>query len=380
MKILLLTAWYPSASCPVEGVFVREQARVIARNHEVHVVAFYLQDRTPYIEESIEEGLTVTRIWQRQPSWPAKVRYLWRIWKLTRRIQNIIRAWGCPDIIHAHTYQAGVPAVWLGRRNRLPVVITEHWSGFARGQLTYMEKLKARYAFSRADLVMPVSDYLKRAIESYGLRAHFQVAHNVADIKLFYPPDDSAGTSSPKLKLLNVAVQIPVKNIPILLNAARLLKSEGVPFNLDIVGDGPQLNEYKKLAGALKISEQVKFWGYQTKDQIAILMRQADLFILPSQVEMLPCALIEAMASGLPAVASRVGGIPELVTEHTGTLVSPNDPEALKEGILRAWKKRGEFDRQAIARQARDRFSQEAVGKILDEVYSRLTQTQRNIK
>jgi glycosyltransferase involved in cell wall biosynthesis len=103
---------------------------------------------------------------------------------------------------------------------------------------------------------------------------------------------------------------------------------------LNIIGSGPRLDEYAGLARTLQIMDQVHFLGHVEHGKLPAHYAKADLLVLPSRMESFGLVLVEAMACGLPVVATRVGGIPEVVEDGvTGLLVPPNDPEALAEGI-----------------------------------------------
>ena len=113
------------------------------------------------------------------------------------------------------------------------------------------------------------------------------------------------------------------------------------------------------------------FLGERPKDEVAELMREANLFVLPSLAENLPVVLIEAMASGLPAVATRVGGVPEMLDAQDGELVDPGDPAALA-GAIRTAAAR-EFDSPAMAARAAERYSYAAVCARWSEIYAELS-------
>ena len=135
----------------------------------------------------------------------------------------------------------------------------------------------------------------------------------------------------------------------------------------DVVGDGPLRAEYERLAGELGVAGRVEFHGLQPKAELAERMRRADVFVLASRFENNPCVLLEAMASGLPVVATRVGGVPELVDDRSGLLADPRDPAALAARIAEALER--DFDREQIAARARERYGREAVGARLAGIY-----------
>jgi glycosyltransferase involved in cell wall biosynthesis len=101
-------------------------------------------------------------------------------------------------------------------------------------------------------------------------------------------------------------------------------------------------------------------------------MQRADFLVLPSLAENLPVAVIEAMASGLPVVATRVGGVPELVGDATGLLVEPGNSGALRDAIEEMLGRYAEYSAPAIAGAARANYSLTAVGAIWREIYDDL--------
>jgi glycosyltransferase involved in cell wall biosynthesis len=139
------------------------------------------------------------------------------------------------------------------------------------------------------------------------------------------------------------------------------------------VGQGELREELEEQSRRLGLGERVRFLGERPKEEVAELMRGAHLLVLPSLFENLPAVLIEAMASGLPSVASGVGGVPELLDPAVGTMVPPGDPEALAAGIEATLADLDRFDPQALADRARERYGYEAVGRIWDEIYESLS-------
>jgi len=137
-------------------------------------------------------------------------------------------------------------------------------------------------------------------------------------------------------------------------------------------GDGPNRSEYEELTNKLGLRDIVSFHGLKTKQEVAEFMRQCDFFVLSSLWENLPCVLIEAMASGLPIVATKVGGIHEIINEKVGVLVPPKDVKALTEAIDHMLDHYQDYSAREIAEYAFDRFSYEAVGRQLNEIYKEL--------
>jgi glycosyltransferase involved in cell wall biosynthesis len=98
---------------------------------------------------------------------------------------------------------------------------------------------------------------------------------------------------------------------------------------LEIVGDGPRVEQLKEQAAQLHIGKKVKFSGWLIREDLPIAYQRSTLFVYPSRHEGMPNAVLEAMASGLPVLATRIAGNEELVSEETGILVPTEDVEAL---------------------------------------------------
>jgi glycosyltransferase involved in cell wall biosynthesis len=133
-------------------------------------------------------------------------------------------------------------------------------------------------------------------------------------------------------QLLFVGRLTAAKGLPVLLQA--VAKLEGASLN--IVGEGPDRQLLEEQSRELKISDRVRFLGRKTQEQIRQLLHRADVFAMCSFAEGVPVVLMEAMAAGVPVVATQIAGIPELVeNQHTGLLIIPGDVTALRDAIGR---------------------------------------------
>ena len=123
-----------------------------------------------------------------------------------------------------------------------------------------------------------------------------------------------------------------MKGVDVLIHAFALLKARGAAARLRIIGEGPEQENLKALASSLCLADEVFFYG--VRHDIPHLLNEAALFVLPSLSEGLSNAVLEAMACGLPVVATRVGGIPDIITDGVnGLLVPPGQPEQLAEAL-----------------------------------------------
>jgi glycosyltransferase involved in cell wall biosynthesis len=322
------------------------------------------------LDPSLSDGIETHHVFHRQS--PVRgtsyVLYLWSAIRAYRRLRGMGFR---PDVIHAHVYGAGVPAAVIGTRRGIPVVLTEHSSGFPLRALSRVEVRKARYVYKHVARALPVSHHLWAAIRSYGVDAPFEVVPNAVDTSLFFPGDAERQEGRLARRLLFVGNLGPdqYKGLPTLLRALVHARERRRDLQLDVMGDGPARADCETSAAALGLAAQVSFHGSQPKPVIAQMMRAADLFVLPSRFETFGAAIAEALASGLPVVSTTVGGIPELVDERSGRLVPPDDPVALADALADALESIDGFDRGAIAAAARDRYSLQVVGERLSEIY-----------
>ncbi len=273
-----------------------------------------------------------------------------------------------PNVIHANVYSAGVLAVILGKLFRIPVVITEHFGAFACRTLSKKQIKKARFAMRRAKMILPVSDALKKGIELYEIDNRFQIVPNVVDTNIFHYDVQSKKDIAVK-RILLVALLSPVKGVPYLFQALLILKKKRNNFFLDIIGDGPNRKEYESLALTLGIDDKVCFHGIKSKQEIAEFMDKSHFFVLPSLSETFGVVLIEALASGLPVIATNEGGPNETITKEVGILVPPKDVHSLAEAIDNMLDHHMDYSPEKISQYAKDKFSCETVGKTLDDIY-----------
>jgi glycosyltransferase involved in cell wall biosynthesis len=364
VKVLFLTTNWPRPDLPIDGIFVREHARAAALHADVRVLHLDRSaGRTGLAETEPVAG-------EEPPTLRIRYRRFGKPVSLAAFVGGPIAAYRrlrregfVPDVLHANSHLSALPALALGRLYRKPVVYSEHWSAFLPDNPAALAggmSVLARIALRGADVVLPVSEAMRHALETAGSPKRTVVVPNVVDDRLFHPGGER------ELGLLLTAGMLgenEAKGVDYLLRAVALV--DGV--RLDIVGDGPLRADYERLARELGIDERVRFHGFLPKPGLAERMRRADLFVLASRFENNPCVALEAMASGLPVVATRVGGLPELVDETSGILAEPRDPDDIARGIRAALE--AGFDRETIAKRALERYGREAIGRQLAEIY-----------
>ena len=187
-----------------------------------------------------------------------------------------------------------------------------------------------RHIWRRADRVVSVSDELARLARRALPDFRYSVIHNGVDLDLFHPGGPREGRQD--LECLAVARLVERKGLEELLLALSLLKPGRV--RLEIVGSGPREALLRELTARLGLEAHVRFAGALGREAVAERLRQADLFTLTPRQEAFGNVFAEALASGLPLVATRTGGTPEFVSHgENGLLVPPGDPAATAAAI-----------------------------------------------
>jgi glycosyltransferase involved in cell wall biosynthesis len=366
VKVLFLTSSYPVPEFPVLGIFVREHAQAVSRHAEVAVAHIERTKgvRSIRVEDGGDAEFRSVRV--RYPASPAPLSYLSNVVAAALAYRRLRRSGFEPDVIHAHFFLAGAPAILLGRMLRKPVVVTEQWSVFlADDPMTLSRTMQrvARFTFEHADVVMPVSEALLDGIRATGARAEFKVVPNVVDTARFHPD----GSVSPSGRLIGVGNLYDAKGWDDLLDALALLRDRGRNVHLDLYGDGVLRETLEAQVSRLGIDGLVTFHGWRPKEEVADQLRRSDLFVIASRYDSNPCAVIEALASGAPVVGTAVGGIPEMITDGTGLLATSGSPASIAAAIETALERT--WDREAIARSAKERYGFDRVGSDFAAVY-----------
>lgn len=370
MKVLFLPGWYPNRTHATLGNFVKRHAESVATRHPVTVVHAVRDAAARGMEWEVSRRGTITEHVLYTPQGP-----LARLREVHRRIGELQAAEGRFEVMHGNILHATAPQLWLAhRRWNLPFLVSENWTGYHLGavrRLPVALRLAMHAAARRAALLCPVSNHLATAMYRHGFRTPWKVVPNVVDTGLFHAP--SAPPARARTRLLHVSTLVDAhKNVSGLLAAFAQAKQHAPRLHLHILGDGDS-RPHQATAERLGLRPQdVRFSGTEGPAAIARHMRESDAFVLPSNVENLPCVMLEAFASGLPVLATGVGGIPEHLTADRGILIPRGDLAALRDGMLALAKGKTAFDPIAIRQYAVERFSEPVIAQAFTAAYERI--------
>jgi N-acetyl-alpha-D-glucosaminyl L-malate synthase BshA len=251
------------------------------------------------------------------------------------------------DILHVHYAIPHSVSALLARQmlaergKRLPFVTTLHGTDITLVGMDHSYLPITRYAIQQSDGVTSISDHLREStLKNFGITRPIQVVHNFVNCDVYEPIRDLEKRAEARARfaapgealLIHLSNFRPVKRIADVVKAFALI-AEQVPARLMLIGDGPDRSTAEWLAHTLEIHDRIHFMGKQ--DRVNELLPLGDLMLMPSEMESFGLAALEAMACQVPAIATRVGGVPELIDDgENGLLYQVGDVDGMAAGAV----------------------------------------------
>jgi glycosyltransferase involved in cell wall biosynthesis len=368
--VLMVTSWYPSRLNKTEGNFVERHANALREvGFEVLIVHLKYSNRVlvPVIEKHETSGFKI--IHHFIPRYYLKLGSLRRMRFLSvlSEIKRCVS--GELYMIHGNVlYPSGELATYLKSALQLPIVFTEHSSIYQPQNIIPLPpKFKSIVRATLAELCcfLPVSENLGFAVQAMGFKTQFKVVNNAVDTSLFKFENPKNTEEFTFLHVSHLGTE--AKNTVGILSAFSKFRSETA--RLVIAGDGGtnHLFDFMKSEGIDDV--RIQILGSQTYEEVAALMKSSHCHVLFSNYENLPCVIAESHCCGVPVIATTVGGIPEMINEANGLLISPKDEEALTTAFEEMQNAYQNYDRKAIAETAKNRYSYKAIGEAFHRIY-----------
>ncbi|WP_164084658.1 glycosyltransferase [Alteromonas flava] len=261
---------------------------------------------------------------------------------LSKKPDAIYAAWLYPDVVASAKFAA---------HNGIPCIAKTHGTD-VNYHLQDVNKVRKVLSIrtALAHVFCPSQALVDRLVELGFSSQKVSVNYNGVNRDVFYPLDEPP-VKGESTKLIFIGSLIQTKGVFELIEAfSKLIENENC--QLSIIGKGPEDATLKAKCQEYGIQSQVEFLGAMPLDSVASELRQADFLVLPSYREGVPNVLLEALASGVPVIATTVGGIPEIVNAETGVLVEPQSTAELLKGLRLALAKN--WNKQKLAQHAQN--------------------------
>ncbi|NOU46262.1 MAG: glycosyltransferase [Bacteroidales bacterium] len=389
LHILFLPRWYPNRYDPMFGLFVQRHAEAVALRNQVSVVyvneANSTQEKVFEINQTEEQGVFNTTIYYRKsvlkPVFLSKIINGYRFYKANFKGIGLIKEKsGEFQLIHVHILtRLGLIALWFKLAKSIPFIITEHWSRYlplTNGFKGYCRKTLTKIVVKNASFVTTVTNNLAEAMKRHGLvNQAYVVLPNVVDVNLFTIQTHEVNRS---IKIVHISCfEDRSKNITGLLHSFRKLSIDRHDFECVLIGEGMDFEEIRKSAIDLESAGIVRFTGLLQNKELVDELASSDFLVLFSNYESMPVVIPEAFACGLPVLATRVGGIPEIVNNGNGLLVDSKNENQLTDALITMLDSYKNYDPEKLRESVKSTNSYEAVSEFLDGLYQKSVRRSR---
>lgn len=362
MLVVHFPSWFPDAAKPLNGNFILRQIEAVGNATDSIIFHHSAEGYVPSIPENVQFH-------------PVLYQNKGELFKAyLTEFKKIIDKYGKPDIIHLHVaLPLGIVATRIAKMYHIPLIISEHWSIYQpmnRHLLRWYAKWALRYIYRHASHVTAVSQNLLDNISAtvpVAAKKPQTVVGNVVNTDIFSLkpaiPDRS------KKQILHVStLDNDAKNIMGILHAVDALSQRRNDFELNIVHDFRNVlaETYVRERG---LDSVVHFLGQKTSSEIASLLHDSDFFLMFSNYENQPCVLLESFCTGTPAIATTVGGIPEIANKDNAVLLAPKDETQLIEKLEFMLDNTEQFHAEIIRNNAMAICSPETIGDKYLKIY-----------
>ncbi len=327
----------------IEKVVYEQNKRLMQRQFEPLVVTNRIQTAKSYVVDGIKVECYESLNTGFRLGIPYAIPTITSLGTFLKAVKN-------SQLVHAHghPYLTSLIAGKLAKRYSKPFVLTQHNTFIEYDNFfDTMERLNdlavGKETLKEADKIIAVSNATKNYVLSLGAKPEkVKVLHNVVDLVKFRPLAGVKERMRKKLKIpkdsvvvLTVRRLVYKNGVDTLIESANLAVKKNPKIVFLVVGKGPDFNSVQIQVEQLGIANNFKLAGFVSDEDLPLYYNTANIFVLPSKSgEGLPLVALEAMACGLPVIATNVGGIAEIMMEEYGRLVPANNPKALAEAIL----------------------------------------------
>lgn len=374
MRIFLIARGYPTKREPQWGCFEKDQAEALAKyGHEVIMLSVDTRFRTYWRKIGItviqQNGVTSVNNFF-LPSkivglFGSKVRKCFEHWQLRHVYKKAVLLSGTPDILYSHYVHISSMSLTLKHNYHIPLVAIEHWSEMNKDVLPKHAKLLGEQTYKHADAVLTVSPSIQQSLKKH-FNVHADVVFNIVGQDFHYNPNRAKAS---KVTFISTGSLIKRKRIDLAIDAFALLHLQNNSWEYNIIGEGPEHKHLQKLICKYNLQDNIHLLGIKTKKEIVDLLQQSHAFILSSQLETFSVVCIEALACGVPVIATKCGGPEYFIRNFDGSLIPVNNVQELANAINHMFLHHQEYNRKQIADDCQQRFGSKTIAKQLTQVF-----------
>ena len=373
MKVFVISRGIPSEKYPLYGIFEYDQAKALTKcgvDVSMLVIDFrsirykrkyglfsYVKDDVKVFELSLPLGIYRRAL-------PLLQMLLMLLYK------KAVRKVGTPDIIHAHFYSIAAIASIIKKKKNIPFFITEHSSKLNKDKslISELDKALTAKAYSHADTVIAVSKAL-----SINLKNNFDidnvVVHDIVDVDNYHYVKNN---NNQHFNFISVGNLIHLKGFDLLINAFNKAFANDNNVFLNIVGDGIERDYLQSLINQYDINDRVRLLGQKSRAELCNIIRESDAFVLASRSETFGVVYVEAMACGLPVIATLCGGPEDFVNDDNGVLIPVDDIDALANAMIDMCSNIDKYDGKSISKECYDKFSPKSIANEIIRYYDKV--------
>lgn len=380
MLILVVGRGFPNKKNPLYGIFELDQAKALSSyGHKVVYASIDLRSirriRKFGFDHFVSDGIDIYRC--SLPLGRVKDSLLTSCGRygFSKIYKKIVRRFGKPDIVHAHFGDIASYVADVCKKSGQNLVITEHSSSVNVPSLPVEYKNKLTKTYQSADAVIAVGSALAKNITLHtGIVP--TVIPNIVVLDSFHLAAERKDKSV--FRFISAGNLIHSKGFDVLLRAFAEVYKTRKNICLTIMGGGAELDALKRLCSELGIDSSVSFTGKYVRKDFSSYLEKSDAFVLSSRTETFGVVYIEAMASGLPVIATSCGGPEDFVNEKNGILVPVDDVQALKDAMEHMCCRSEEYNSSSIRENAIKQFSDTEIATSITKIYRQILERRQN--
>lgn len=381
MRIYIVSRGYPSEKFVTHGIFEFDQAKALAAyGHEVIYIALdmrsFRRKRRMGRESFIKDGVQIESINIPCGKLPSFLLHPIRKQALVSVYNECVKKYGKPDIVHAHFQEFAFTTIQALKSKAVPLVMTEHLSSLNEKNISASIWTTGNKTYKYFDKVISVGENLQNAIrENFAVES--VVIPNIVDVDCFL--NEHAEQNDEQFRIISVGSLIKRKRMDVLIKAFKMFNDRNKNTSLQIFGGGEERDNLQKLIDELKLSGNVLLEGKKHRSIIANEMSTASCFALASATETFGVVYIEAMAAGLPVIATRSNGPEDFVDDECGILVDADDIEQMAEAMEKMYENKRGYSSELIQQKTLARFSPSIIAQRLTGLYANVIQAKEEV-